>query len=165
MRDSLDLCPVPTEQQPTHEYKQLQESWLFNWVTFDRNKYIRKLIWVWVWGWLLAGPITAASFSPQIAPLKFLLWGSIGASVLVLLMLSRLYLGWSYVRDRLCQDKVTYEESGWYDGQVWHKPQEVLMRDHLIVSYQVEPILQRLRRTFMLLVVLMVLGCGGGYFF
>jgi hypothetical protein len=162
MRDSLDLCPVPTEQQPTHEYEQLQESWLFNWATFEQGKYIRKLIWVWVWGWFLAGPITAASFSPKTDPFKFALWGNVGASILVLLMLSRLYLGWSYVRNRLCQDQVIYEESGWYDGQVWDKPQAVLQRDRLIVSYQVEPILQRLRRTFLLLISLMVLaGCGG----
>lgn len=162
MRDSLDLCPVPTEQQPTHEYEQLQDSWLFNWATFEQGKYIRKLTWVWVWGWLLAGPITAASFPPKTNLLKFLLWGSVGASFLVLLMLSRLYLGWSYVRNRLCRDQVTYEESGWYDGQVWEKPQEVLLRDRLIVSYQVEPILKRLRLTVLLLVSLMLLAGWGG---
>ncbi len=158
MRESVDICPVPTEQQPTQEYQQLQESWLFNWVTFDLFKYTRKLIWVWLWGWLIVGPITAASFDPQERFGKFLLWGIVGASFSVVLLLLRLYLGWSYVRDRLNRDKVFYEESGWYDGQTWYKPQEVLLRDRLIVSYQLEPVFHRLRYSF--LVIFSIMGTG-----
>ena len=30
----------------------------------------------------------------------------------------RIYLGWSYVGDRLLSAAVEYEETGWYDGQV-----------------------------------------------
>lgn len=33
--------------------------------------------------------------------------------------------GWSYVGDRLLSAVVPYEESGWYDGQMWVKPPEV----------------------------------------
>jgi hypothetical protein len=46
---------------------------------------------------------------------------------------------------------VPYEESGWYDGHVWRKPEEVLNRDRLIMDYQVKPILQRVRNTLALL--------------
>ena len=42
---------------------------------------------------------------------------------------------------------VPYEESGWYDGQLWVKPEEVSNRDRLIVDYQVLPVLRRIRRT------------------
>ena len=27
---------------------------------------------------------------------------------------------------------VPYEESGWYDGQIWIKPPEILLQDRLI---------------------------------
>jgi len=33
--------------------------------------------------------------------------------------------GWSYVGDRLLSAVIPYEESGWYDGQMWVKPPEV----------------------------------------
>jgi hypothetical protein len=47
---------------------------------------------------------------------------------------------------------VFYEESGWYDGQVWNKPTEVLTRDRLVATYQIHPLLKRMRQTFAVLV-------------
>jgi len=52
------------------------------------------------------------------------------------------------VSSRLMDAKVFYEESGWYDGQTWVKPAEVLARDRLVVSYQIQPILKRMQITF-----------------
>jgi hypothetical protein len=40
---------------------------------------------------------------------------------------------------------VTYEESGWYDGQTWIKTNEVLIQDRLIGVYEVLPILKKLQ--------------------
>ena len=116
MRESpVSICPVPSEQQPLNEYQQLQESWFFRWGIIDKWVYGRKLTWVWCWGWIFTGPIAAASFHPAKAPLQFALCGSAGALLLVVLVLARLYLGWSYVSDRLNKETVFYEESGWYD--------------------------------------------------
>jgi hypothetical protein len=108
-------------------------------------------------GALLIAPIAAASFSPMKKPVFFALASGLGAMLLLALVLSRILLGWYYIRDRLQSDKVIYEESGWYDGQVWEKPPEVLTRDRLIVAYQVNPILQRLKKTAFLLVGLISL--------
>lgn len=155
---SLKFCPVPTEQQPLHEYEQLKESWFFGWASLERRDYWRKLSWVGFWGWIIAGPIAAASFPPQKFPVKFGLGATVGASLLVALVLLRLYLGWFYIRDRLKAEKVIYEESGWYDGQIWQKPAEILTRDRLIAHYQVEPILQRLQKTALLLAGLLLGG-------
>lgn len=74
----------------------------------------------------------------------------------VILAVMRLYLGWSYVRDRLMRPTIFYEESGWYDGQTWTKPPELLTRDRLIVTYQIQPILQRLQRTSGFLALLLL---------
>jgi hypothetical protein len=156
---SLDLCPVPLEQQPVHEYEQLKDSGLFRWVTLEPFAYGRKLLWVWVWGWLMVGPIAAASFPPYKFPLLFSLSGALGAVMLVVLVVVRLYLGWWYICDRLQSETVFYEESGWYDGQTWIKPPEMLKRDRLIVSYQIKPILKRLQRTSLILASLIVGGC------
>ncbi|MEB3174634.1 MAG: CGLD27 family protein, partial [Cyanobacteriota bacterium] len=51
-------------------------------------------------------------------------------------------------------------ESGWYDGQTWPKPPEVLVRDRLIVQYQVSPILRRLGVTLGGIFALLTLAVG-----
>ena len=45
-----------------------------------------------------------------------------------------------------------YEETGWYDGQVYVKDPEMLARDRLLGTYTVRPIVEMLRKT--------LLGCG-----
>jgi hypothetical protein len=148
---SAPVCPVPKEQQPLEEYQALQEAWLFRWATFERLKYHRPLIVFWMIGWGLASPIAAASFPVAKEPLHFALSSAAGATLIPLLVLSRIYLGWFYIRNRLSDDAVVYEESGWYDGQIWNKPPEVVQRDRLIVTYQIQPILNRLKTTFLLI--------------
>lgn len=158
MVKSSVICPVPTEQQPVNEYQELKDSWFFGWVTLDWRGYMMKLVWVWAWSWLIAGPIAAASFAPHKHTMQFLVCGAGGAGVFLALTLLRLYLGWFYVRDRLLKETIFYEESGWYDGQTWKKPPEVLMRDRLLVSYQIQPILQRLKQTFGILLLFVFSG-------
>lgn len=158
MESSVCVCPVPSEQQPINEYQELKNSWFFSWATLDGGSYSRKMAWIWGWSWLLAGPVAAASFSPQKAVGQFMLCGGAIASLFMVLVLLRLYLGWCYVRDRLTNPTVFYEESGWYDGQCWNKPPEIITRDRLIVTYQVQPILQRLNKTFALLALIFCLG-------
>lgn len=141
------VCPVPPEQRPVNEYQDLKESWFFRWATLDLKDYVKPMIWIWGWSWLIAGPVAAVSFPPEKHAMQFALCGSAGASLVVILVLFRLYLGWWYVRSRLLNATIFYEESGWYDGQLWEKPPEMLTQDHLIVTYQVQPILQRIRQT------------------
>ena len=158
--DSVSVCPVPSEQQPVNEYEELNSSVFFRSCTLEWGEYITKLAWIWSLSWLVAGPVAAASFAPYKYTAQFILYGTAAALVGVVLAVVRLYLGWFYVYDRLASSTIFYEESGWYDGQTWTKPTEILTRDRLIVTYQIKPILQRLQITFGLLVGLLVaLGC------
>ena len=147
MNPSLSPCPVPEEQRPLNEYQDLKESWFFGWALCDRWAYFRPLLLWWSLSWVMFGPISAVSYMPTRQPVQFVLFAAIGSSVIPVLALLRLYLGWNYVKSRLLNTTVFYEESGWYDGQIWAKPAEVLMQDRLIVTYQVQPILHRLTRT------------------
>jgi hypothetical protein len=158
INSSVSNCPVPAEQQPLNEYDQLKTSWLFRESTLEWSKYIKTIACIGVFSWLVAAPVAAASFSPQKHIANFILSSAAGASVGVVLALLRLYLGWSYIRERLASPIIFYEESGWYDGQTWTKPQEVLARDRLIVTYSIKPILQRLQISFAGLAVLLVAG-------
>ena len=152
----MSACPVPSDQQPIREYEALRESWFFGWGDSTTPTAGRKLVWAGFWGWLLAVPIALASFPWQKFPLHFLLASSLGGILAAALVLLRLYLGWYYIRDRLNAQQVVYEESGWYDGQVWEKPLEVLTRDRLIATYQVTPILQQLQQIALILGSLLV---------
>ncbi|MBR8830678.1 MAG: hypothetical protein N5P05_000822 [Chroococcopsis gigantea SAG 12.99] len=157
MKESpVSFCPVPEEQQPVNEYEQLKDSWFFSWPTLEPWAYGKKLAWVWGWSWLLVGPIVAASFPIKKHPLEFILWGLIGTLLSVGLVLARLYLGWNYIKDRLNADKVFYEESGWYDGQTWTKTPGVLTRDRLIVAYQIVPLLDRLGKTALIVITVII---------
>lgn len=144
----LSTCPVPTEQQPINEYEQLKESWFFGWTVQGWLIYLKKLAWVWGLSWFVTGPVSAASFPPGEYPMQFFLCGAGGAILFVALVMLRLYLGWKYVSDRLESPSITYEESGWYDGQSWTKPSEILTRDKLIVTYEIKPVLRRLQQGF-----------------
>ncbi|MGK7883468.1 MAG: CGLD27 family protein [Crocosphaera sp.] len=156
MRESsIQVCPVPLEQQPVNEYEELKESWFFRWATLENTLFIRKIAIIWVLGWLLTSPIAAASFSPSKYILPFVLFSNLGAGLILALILLQLFFGWHYVSDRLKKETIFYEESGWYDGQTWPKPPEMLTRDRLIVSYQINPILGRLTRTGGLLALFM----------
>ncbi|KAG8642691.1 protein CONSERVED IN THE GREEN LINEAGE AND DIATOMS 27, chloroplastic isoform X3 [Manihot esculenta] len=86
-------------------------------------------------------------FEQRPEPLRFILAAGTGTLLLVSLIVLRIYLGWSYVGDRLLSAVVPYEESGWYDGQMWVKPPEVLARDRLLGSYKVKPVIKLLKQT------------------
>ena len=158
MKSFAPVCPVPAEQQPLNEFQELRESWFFRWATLDLGSYVKPLVILWGVGWLVSGPVATVSFPFAKLPIPFFLSGAAGAMVLPLLALIRLWSGWMYVRDRLSRPEIFYEESGWYDGQTWEKPEEVLQRDQLIVTYQIQPLLQRLHRTFAVLFGLLGLG-------
>ena len=147
-KSTINFCPVPREQQPIYEYEQLKGSWLFDWGILALDKYIRKVIWVSFWSLLLVAPLAFSIYAPSKNPIEFTLCCLIGVSLLTGLFLSRIYLGWQYVKDRLKSDRIFYEESGWYDGQTWLKPPAMIDRDRLIVNYEIEPILGRLLKTY-----------------
>lgn len=139
---------VPFEQRPVNEYSALKDSILYSWAELSPGSFFLRLGGLWLVTFtVLAAPIAAASFNPGKDPLKFALAAGIGTLLLVCLVVLRIYLGWSYVGDRLLSAVVPYEETGWYDGQMWVKPPEVLARDRLLGSYKVKPVINLLKQT------------------
>lgn len=157
-KSTINFCPVPREQQPIYEYEQLKESWLFDWGMLAIGKYSRKVLWVSLWSLLIVAPLALSIYTPVKNPLELVLSSIIGVALLTGLFLSRIYLGWQYVKNRLQSDRIFYEESGWYDGQTWLKPTTMIDRDRLIVNYEIEPIMRRLQQTYGL-IALIVASC------
>lgn len=153
-------CPVPPEQRPLEEYSQLLESWFFVWPAAGSDRLVRAL----AISWLAVLPLTllvaSGSLSLRPDPLRLTLAGATAAVLLPLLLLCRQWLGWSTVRRRLVAERVEYEESGWYDGQVWEKPVPWRQQDLLVARFQVEPVLQRLRRAALVALAALLAGTG-----
>lgn len=139
---------VPFEQRPVNEYSSLKDETLYSWAELGPGAFFLRLGGLWLITFAVLGvPIAAASFNPSKDPLRFLLAASTGTLFLVALIVLRIYLGWSYVGDRLLSAVIPYEETGWYDGQMWVKPPEILARDRLLGSYKVKPVIKMLKQT------------------
>ena len=153
-------CPVPPEQRPLDEFRQLQNSWFFAWPQAGWSGLLRPLL----VSWLLLLPVTvlvaSGSFSLRRAPMLLFAVGALGALLLPLLLLLRQWLGWSYVNRRLVAERISYEESGWYDGQVWEKPLAWRQQDLLVSQHQVRPVLARLQRAGLGFAATLLLGSG-----
>ena len=154
MSVSRKVCPVPFDQQPLNEFYSLKNSCFFSFFGFEFSTYIYKVVSICLISIFLFSPIIffAGKFSWPI-----FLWNQLVCMIVVLiLVLVRLYLGWSYVLDRLISATVFYEESGWYDGQIWIKTPEILTKDRLMGTYYVVPLLRRIRYTLAVLTALAV---------
>ena len=158
------FCPVPKEQQPVNEFEELQSSGFFGWAKLTPTKYITKLVWVGIWSSIVTAPLAEASFPVGTFPIQFTIWTIAGCLVFIALATVRLYLGWVHVRDRLNSETVFYEESGWYDGQTWIKTPEILNRDRLLVTYEVQPIMRRIQVTFATIFGTAIFGTGLWFF-
>ena len=158
--ESSVACPVAKEQRPLEEYKQLERSWFFSWPARGEVVLIRSMALAWLVMLPLGLIVASGSWSLRdhqlgIAAAAFTI--SLG---LPLLLLLRQWLGWSYVNRRLVSERVEYEESGWYDGQVWEKPLAWRQQDLLVARHQVQPVLQRLRQGMLWVLLFMGLGTG-----
>ncbi|AED91726.1 unnamed protein product [Arabidopsis thaliana] len=152
-------CPVPPEQQPINEYQSLSTSFPFSWASGDLIEYSTRLFLTGAsFAFFVGLPVSwFGSIGPEYEPVKRILAASSSGIFVVTLAVVRMYLGWAYVGNRLLSATVEYEETGWYDGQVWVKTPEVLARDRLLGSFSVKPVLARLKNTLVILGLSLIL--------
>ena len=154
MNDSEYICPVPKEQRPLNEYKKIKESNNFIWCINGKSIYVKSLFYMFISSFIISSLLLIVS-SFSFANIKyFFIYSLIGAIIIMIFLCLRSYLGWHYIYNRLMEATVPYEESGWYDGQIWIKPPEVLIQDRLIGTYEIYPGLSRLHLTLIFLSVL-----------
>ena len=155
MNDSK--CPVPKEQQPTNEFIELSKSIIFSWPK-TKKSLILALLKFWLGSFVLFLVISSGSIYFKTSTLKYILLSLFTSLSIPLLISIRLYLGWNHVFKRLTSERVEYEESGWYDGQVWIKPLVLKEKESLIASIEVKPILKNLTQILSLISVLVLSG-------
>ena len=150
-------CPVPREQQPTNEFIELSKSIIFSWPKTKKTLII-VLIKFWVFAFILFLVISSGSIYFKTSLLKYILLSVFSSLSIPLIITVRLYLGWNHVFKRLTSEKVEYEETGWYDGQVWIKPLVLKEKESLIASIEVKPILKNLIQIFSIISILALTG-------
>ena len=154
MNDSEYICPVPKEQRPLNEYKKIKESNNFIWCINGKVIYVKSLFYMFTSSFILSFLLLMVSSFSFTNIKYFFIYSLIGAIIIMIFLCLRSYLGWHYIYSRLMEATVPYEESGWYDGQIWIKPPEVLIQDRLIGTYEIYPGLSRLHLTLTFLSVL-----------
>ena len=138
------ICPVPPNQRPLNEFNSIRNSWIISWPFLERSIFYRKLIFSWFFITPISFIISYGSdyLKNNIFDLAFV---SLTASLsLPILLLTRQWLSWVYIYKRLNSETIEYEESGWYDGQIWEKPIEWRAKELLIAQHQIKPILNHL---------------------
>ena len=150
-------CPVPREQQPTNEFIELTKSKIFSWPK-TKKSLIFVLIKFWIGTFVLFLVISSGSVYFKTSLLKYMLLSFFSSLSIPLLITIRLYLGWNNVLKRLTSERIEYEESGSYDGQVWIKPLVLKEKESLIASVEVKPILKNLIQIFSIILILALSG-------
>ena len=114
------------------------------------------LIKFWIVTFILFLLISSGSIYFKTFLLKYIFLSLLSSLSIPLLITIRLYLGWNHIFKRLNSEKVEYEESGWYDGQIWIKPLNLKEKESLIASLEVKPILKNLTQisSFILIIFL-----------
>ena len=150
-------CPVPKEQQPTNEFIELSKSKIFSW---PKSKKLLSIILIkfWIVTFILFLLIASGSIYFKTFLLKYILLSLISSLSIPLLITMRLYLGWNHIFKRLNSEKVEYEESGWYDGQIWIKPLNLKEKESLIASVEVKPILKNLTQISSIILIIVLSG-------
>ena len=150
-------CPVPKEQQPTNEFIELSKSKIFSW---PKSKKLLSIILIkfWIVTFILFLLIASGSIYFKTFLLKYILLSLLSSLSIPLLITIRLYLGWNHIFKRLNSEKVEYEESGWYDGQIWIKPLNLKEKESLIASVEVKPILKNLTQISSVILIIVLSG-------
>ncbi len=151
------ICPVPLNQRPLNEFNNIRDSWIISWPLLEKGFFYRNLLYSWIIFMPISFTVSYGSnfLKNNIILLTFI---SITASLIFpILLLLRQLLSWRYIYKRLNSENIEYEESGWYDGQIWEKPVDWRAQDLLIAQHQVRPILDHIEMiTFIFLAVFFI---------
>jgi len=145
---SADEVGVPSSQQPTTELANAKKGWLFNWPSLPLPQYALRIGGFYLVLGLVAFPFAQSGFDDNNLKAELVSSNMVALGILEFILL-RLFITWDYIGQRLLSDRVEYEQTGWADGDFWEKPPQVLARDRLIHSEEVQPAIERIQQTLL----------------
>nr|QUE28908.1 Ycf36 [Porphyropsis coccinea] len=143
-------CPVPLDQQPLEEYNALISSNFFSLPAQRIESYLLFLLCVSITSIILVVFLflVTNSLPYSFSRLNFGLF--FVADCPLAFCILRLYFSWAYVSRRLLSATIFYEESGWYDGQIWVKTADMLIYDRLIATNISLPMMKKIKLSIIL---------------
>jgi len=150
------ICPVPYNQRPLNEYKNLKEAFNFKWIFDESSTFFKHIIKLLLVNYLLSYGVLISTYIQSNNPLETFAKISIWPLLILTIYLLRRYLACNYILNRLMSSSITYEESGWYDGQTWIKSKEMLLQDRLIGTYELLPKVKKIKIS--LIIFTLILG-------
>jgi hypothetical protein len=167
------LCPIPEEQKPIYEYVSLKENLLTNWTTLSAKKYFSKLRFsvLFLFFFLLFFQSISLGFFNFFVPAFFqklvsgldaisswqifqeklrdtIPFSFLSVSFFFVCFFLILLFRWMQLQLRFATSRLIYEEASWYDGQIWEKPFALMKNEKLIITQKINPIKNRLLKTF-----------------
>ncbi len=155
--EDFSFSPVPENQIPLKEFIELKESIFFSWPLDDLIKLYKNIFLSWFVSLPLFIVICSGSNFATKNILTLSLFSILSSSIIPISILLRQYLGWSYIFNRLSSNNIFYEETDWHDGQVWRKPALWKVKDELIASQEVIPILSKIKHTILMLLSIIII--------
>jgi len=134
------FCPIPDDQKPIQEYKNLKENFFFKWTTLKRNSYFLFLIFL--------------SCTINIFFLSISIFFSFSLLIFLIFLILFRYIE---IKKRFNFSSVPYEEGSWYNSEIWEKPFSIIKNDKLIKTQRIMPKIYRLSKTLIFFVLLMFL--------
>ncbi len=138
------ICPVPYNQRPINEFNSIKNTWILSWPLLENKIFYRKLTISFFIVFPISLVISYGSTYLRENLFYFIIISIVGALMSPILVLLRQWLSWKYIYKRLNSENIEYEESGWYDGQIWEKAIDMRAKDLLIAQHQVKPILNNI---------------------
>lgn len=154
------ICPVPRDQRPFFEYLKIRKSSFIGWVGLNESGYTQKFFISLFFNTISSFLLINYFISFLEYPIRFLITTSILSLSLQSLLYCYFFINWKYVGSRLVEQKVFYEESGWYSEKVWIKPRNVLKQELVLYNYQLIPLVNRVKKTLQLVVTVFVVSLG-----
>lgn len=145
------LCPVPEDQKPINEYLQVNENTLTQCVTFSKEEYRKKIVFLSFYFFSFFCLINILSLRNNFYLIDWLLKNITFTSVTLIIILLVNYFRWQAIENKLKESRLFYEEASWYDGQIWEKPFLIIKNDRLLKTQKIQPILQRIIRTILII--------------
>nr|YP_009546202.1 hypothetical protein [Gloeochaete wittrockiana]ASQ40263.1 hypothetical protein [Gloeochaete wittrockiana] len=154
---NINGCPVSFEQRPINEYKKVKKEKFLFIKKIIKNKETFNLFFI-IFFIMLLYIIYICDFEFIIKYNEYFETILLICFSITILLLGRLYFNSLYIAQRLLSASIKYEESGWYNGQIWTKFNVLTIRDRLIIKYCFEPLIINLSQFihFFLLIFLIL---------
>lgn len=151
---SFLLCSLPDNQKPINSYIEMKENPFLNWIFLSAQKYaiqIAKFLLLFLF--ISLGACIGIFGKKNLLGISLSILGSISLTIILIALIG---FQWFGIMERFQQSQILYEESSWFDSQIWEKPYFLLKNDRLIRKQRIFPFAKRSAKIFCVFLVIYI---------